>query len=499
MSGSGQSWAFLNLAGMAAHMGSRSVVAAVVFVVLAGGGGYYYQQTEKNAANAAADKGDGAKGGSARADGKGGDGKGAPGKGGPGGPGAQRPAPVLVANVEQRDIPLKVNVAGRTEAFSTVTMRSRIDGQILGVHYQAGQQIKKGQTLVSLDGRALRAQLDQMNANLARDRAQLDKAKADLVRQTDLLAKGFISSATLDGFKATVQTLEATVNADLAAIDLAKVNLSYTTIAAPMNGIAGAVLAFPGGSVKASDTPLVVINQLNPLYVTFSLPESQLKEISRDSTAGKLKVEARPPGAGSAVVTGELAFIDNTVDTATGTIQMKAKLDNPGEKLTPGQFVEVAMTVRELPGALLIPAEAMQAGPNGNFVYVAKPDQTVELRMVQVITGDKQMLIVEKGLKPGEKVVTDGQLRLTPGARYEVRVPGGSGGADRGGKGGRDGAKGSDKDGAKGADKGDGPSSDKAGGKGGSEGAKAATGDAAPGKGGSAGSNAPKDAPAPKG
>lgn len=465
-------------------MGSRSVVAAVVFVVLAGGGGYYYQQTEKNAANALVAKGDGAKGGGAKADGKSRDGKGAPGAA------AARPAPVLVANVEQRDIPLKVNLVGRTEAFSTVTMRSRIDGQILGVHYRAGQQIKKGQTLVTLDGRALRAQLDQMTANLARDRAQLDKARADVARQTDLLAKGFISSATLDGFKATLQSMDATVNADLAAIDLATVNLSYTTIVAPMNGIAGAVLAFPGGSVKASDTPLVVINQINPLYVTFSLPENRLKDISRDSAAGKLKVEARPPGAGSAVVTGELAFMDNTVDTATGTIQMKAKLDNPGEKLTPGQFVEVAMTVRELPGALLIPAEAMQAGPNGNFVYVARADQTVELRMVQTITGgDKQMLIVEKGLKAGEKVITDGQLRLTPGAKYEVRVPGGGG--DKGGKGGRDGAKGGDS--AKGA-----PADAAPKGEGKAEGKGDAKADAPKSSGGSAASRAPKDAPVPK-
>ena len=335
-------------------------------------------------------------------------------------------------------------------------MRARLDGQILGVHYQAGQQIKKGQTLVTLDGRALRAQVDQMTANLARDRAQLDKAKSDLARQADLLAKGFIAAATLESFKAAVQTLEATVNADLAAIDLAKVNLSYTTITSPMNGIAGAVLAFPGGSVKASDTALVVINQVNPIYVTFSLPESQLKEISRDSVAGKLRVEVRPPGAGNAAAAGELAFIDNTVDAATGTIQLKAKLDNAGEKLTPGQFVEVAMTVRNLPGALLIPAEAMQAGPNGNFVYVAKPDQTVELRLVQTISGgDKQMLIVEKGLKPGEKVISDGQLRLTPGAKYEIRTAGGGGGGDKGGNGGTSGGgKDGNKDGNKDASKG---------------------------------------------
>lgn len=444
-------------------MGSRSMVAAGVFVAVAAGGGWYYQQQQTLAANSApgvAGKSDGGKSAA----------KGEAGKGGAGGAGgaAARGAPVMVANVEQRDVPLKINVAGRTEAFSTVTMRARIDGQILGVHYQAGQRIKKGQNLVTLDGRALRAQLDQITANLARDRAQLDKAKSDLARQADLLAKGFIAAATLESFKATVQTLEATVNADLAAIDLAKVNLSYTTITAPMSGIAGAVLAFPGGSVKASDTPLVVINQVDPLYVTFSLPESQLKEINRDSASSKLKVDVRTPGAGGVVAAGELAFIDNTVDAATGTIQLKARLDNAGEKLTPGQFVEVAMTVRTLPGALMIPAEAMQAGPNGNFVYVAKPDQTVELRLVQTISGgDKQMLIVEKGLKPGEKVITDGQLRLTPGARYEVRSLGG----DKGGKGGAD------------------------------KGGVGKAGDAAKGtQGGGAGGagGAPKDAPAPK-
>lgn len=461
-------------------MAKRNVVAAVVLIAAGLGGGIYYQQRQTQAANApAAGKGEIA--------GKGDAAKGAPGKGGGGG--AARPAPVLVAPVEQRDVPLKVNLAGRTEAFSTVTMRARIDGQILAVHYQAGQQVKKGQPMVTLDGRALRAQVDQVTANLARDRAQLDKARADLVRQNELLAKGFISAATLESFKATVQTLEATVNAGLAALDLARVNLSYTVLSAPMNGVAGAALAFPGGSVKANDTALVVLNQINPLYVTFSLPESQLKDISRDSASGKLKVEARTPGGQGAVATGELAFMDNTVDTTTGTIQLKAKLDNSDEKLTPGQFVEVSMTVRDIPGALLIPAEALQAGPNGNFVYVAKPDETVELRMVQTLPAGRDRLIVEKGLRPGEKVVTDGQLRLTPGAKYEVRVPGGGGGGDKGGKGGD-----------KGSDKG----SDKGGGSGGAGGkaGDAAKGDAPKGeaaKGGAPKSEAPKGAPAAKG
>lgn len=357
-----------------------------------------------------------------------------PAKGGPGGAQA-RGVPVTIAAVEQKDVPYRLNVVGRTEALASVTLRARVDGQIQTVHFKPGQHVKKGQAMVTLDDRALRAQVDQVTANLARDRAQLDKAKSDLERQTDLLAKGFISPATLEGFKATVQTLDATVRADQAALDLAKVNLSYATIVSPMEGIAGAVLAFPGGSVKANDTALVVINQISPLYVTFALPESQLKEISRDRTAAKLKVEARAPGADSKPVIGELVFIDNTVDTTTGTIQMKAQFDNAGEGLTPGQFVEVAMTVRDMPGALLMPSEALQAGPNGNFVYVAKPDNTVEVRPVQTLQASRTQLIVQKGLNPGEKVVTDGQLRLTPGAKYEVRGAGGKGGEGKGGDG----------------------------------------------------------------
>ena len=430
-------------------MATNSTIAAVVLVALGIGGGIYYKQRESAPASGSAaaggavsadaaapgkagSGGDG-KGGSKGGDAKGGDGKGAPGKGGDAK--SQRGAPVLVAAVEQRDVPVKINVAGRIEAFASVTMRARVDGQIMSVLYQPGQKVKKGQPMVTLDDRALRAQADQAAANMARDRALLNKAKADYQRQSDLLAKGFISQATLDSFKSAVDTLEATLRADQAAVDLARVNLSYATLNAPMDGIAGAVLAFPGGSVKASDTALVVINQTDPLYVTFSLPESQLKEISRERTAGKLPVEARTPGGGAPAI-GELTFLDNTVDTATGTIQLKARLDNRNNALTPGQFVEVSLTVREVAGALLIPNEALQAGPNGNFVYVAKPDQTVELRMVQTLPATRTTLIVEKGLKPGDKVVTDGQLRLTPGARYEVRTPGGPGGAGGAGKGG---------------------------------------------------------------
>jgi multidrug efflux system membrane fusion protein len=388
-----------------------SVVIAIVFIGIAGGGAYLYQQRQATAAAAAKTAST-----------------------------PPRPTPVTVAAVEQQDVPYRFNVVGRTEALSSVTLKARIDGQITAVQYAPGQHIRKGQAMVTLDARALQAQLQQNEANLARDRAQLDKAKADLVRNNDLLAKGFISSATLDGFKATVDTLAATVKADQAALELARVQLSYTTIVSPMEGVAGAVLAFPGGSVKANDTNLVVINQLKPIYATFAVPEGQLAEITRDRVGKSLKVEARIPGDAGPPITGELVFIDNTVDSTTGTIQMKAKFDNANERLTPGQFVEIAMNLRIIQNALLMPSEALQAGPAGNFVYVAKPDQTVEIRRVKTLPADRTRLIVENGLNPGDKVVTDGQLRLTPGARYEARdaakgggAPGKGGASEKGG------------------------------------------------------------------
>jgi multidrug efflux system membrane fusion protein len=409
-------------------------------------------------------------------------------------PTGPRPVPITLAPVEMRDLPLRLDLVGRTEPFQTVTLRARIDGQITGVHYQAGQHIAKGQKMITLDARAIQAQVQQNEANLLRDRAQLVKAKADLQRYTDLVAKGFVSSAQLDVYRAAVDSLEGTVAADLAALELSKVQLSYTTVIAPMDGVAGAVLVFPGGSVKANDTPLVVINQVRPMYVTFSVPEARLADMPTDRGGKPLKVDVRVPGprqqaagqnrepgkdggkadaaakdAGKAGVktadkaadkaaagkagdkvpngpmTGELVFVDNTVDSTTGTIVMKARLENADERLTPGQFVEVSMVLRTLPGALVMPSEALQTGPEGTFVYVAKDDQTVEVRRVRTQPVGNRTVLVQAGLASGEKVVTDGQLQLAPGSRYEVRTPGagprgpGGGAAGAGGAGGQGG------------------------------------------------------------
>ena len=384
------------------------VIATVVVGGLAAGGAYFYQNrpVDKDAAKASS--------------------KGAP----------QRPVPVMVAQVDQRSVPVKLNLVGRAEAFSSVTMRARIDGQVTEALYSPGANVRKGQVMVRLDARAIQAQAQQAEANLARDRAQLVKAQSDLVRYTDLLAKSFISPAQLEVYRASVDTLEATVKADIASLELLRVQLTYTTIEAPMDGVVGAVLVFPGGGVKANDTPLVVVNQIKPLYVTFAVPETQLREVGRDRMNERMRVDVRVPQVGAEPVSGQLVFVDNAVDSTTGTIQMKARFDNANERLIPGQFVEVSMTLRTIENALVIPNEAQQSGPEGNFVYLAKDDQTVEVRKVETIPADSLRLIVLKGLSAGDRVVTDGQVRLTPGAKYEAREPGkgpGKGGESKGG------------------------------------------------------------------
>lgn len=335
--------------------------------------------------------------------------------------------PVRLAEIAPRTVPVALRLMGRAEAKSTVSLRSRIDGQILAVEYQPGEAVRRGQTMVRLDDRIPRSQEAQARANLARDQANLGKAVSDLKRADDLRGKGFVSSAGVDAARAAMQSLRATVEADQAAIDMARAQLDYTRITAPIDGIAGSILAFPGSIVRANDTPLVVINQVDPILVQFAVPEARLAEIRAVSGAGAgLVVRARIPGEDQGDLAGRLGFIDNAVDPTTGTIALKAEFTNPDRRLTPGQFVEVELVLRQLRDALVIPAEALQNGPAGSFVYVARRDGTVELRPVRIGSGGEgATLVVSEGLVAGERVVIDGHLRLVPGARYsEMRRDG---------------------------------------------------------------------------
>ncbi|MGE0310562.1 MAG: efflux RND transporter periplasmic adaptor subunit [Lautropia sp.] len=338
----------------------------------------------------------------------------------PGGRAGGAPVPVKVVQLKATRVPIEVKLVGRAEAASTVALRSRIDGQILEVRFAAGQDVRKGQLLVLLDDRVQTAQLAQARANLARDEANLRKAQADLKRSEELLGKGFVSGAQLDAARAAMASQQAIVEADRAAVQLAATQLGFARILAPIDGVAGNVLAYPGNIVKANDTQLVVINQIQPMKVQFSVPEARILELRRDGLPlERLPVSAGVPGDTRAPLQGRIDFIDNAVDVSTGTIALKAVFDNADRRLTPGQFVELAVTLREIPDALTLPAEALQTGPMGSFVYVAKDDGTVEVRRIQSISGNGTDLIVTAGLKVGERIVVDGQLRLTPGARYQ--------------------------------------------------------------------------------
>lgn len=404
-------------------------MSAIVAVLAVAGGVTYYYSTHKNATasiapGAAKDGKDVAKADGARGEG----GKGGAGKAGRGG---GRPVPVVLATVEKRDVPITLNAVGRAEAFSTVSVRSRLDGQVLSVDFKPGQFVKKGQPLFRLDPGPLEAQLRVAQGNMLRDQALLAKARADLDRYSDLAKKGFVSASAVDGYKASVEALEGTVKLGQAAVDYAKIQFDFTTVRSPMDGVAGAVLVFPGGNVKANDTVVVVLNQMQPIYVNFAIPESQLDGVRALQKKGPVRAQVETRDGTRSRLEARLVFIDNTIDTSTGTITLKAAYPNSDLRLTPGQFVDVNLVTRIIPDAVVMPIEAMQMSPSGNIVFVATADNKVEIRPVKQSMPAGAMLVVPEGFQPGERVVIDGQLRLFPGASIESRTAGG--GAMKGG------------------------------------------------------------------
>lgn len=331
------------------------------------------------------------------------------------------PVPVAVATAQTGEMPILFGTVGRAEAYEGVTLKSRIDGQVLSVAYTEGQQVKQGDVLIRLDPADFNAKAMQAEALLAKDQAQLSKAHADVERYLALKAKGFVSDEKVNEIRTSEAAAAATVQADKAALELARLQLSYATIRAPFSGVIGARLVFPGSSVKTNDTALAVVNRVNPLYVTFSVPEKLLPKLRLAMSQGPMKVQVNLPGNKEQKLEGTAKFIDNAVDAANGTILMKAILDNKDGKLTPGQFLNVGMTLDKLADAVLIPNEAIQQGADGNFLYVVKPDNTAEVRKIEVISTYQGMSAITQGIAAGDKVVTDGQLRLTPGATIKAR------------------------------------------------------------------------------
>ncbi len=359
--------------------------------------------------------------------------------------------PVTVTEAAQRDVPVQIRAIGNVQALATVGVQSMISGEVVKVHFAEGHEVPAGSLLFTIDPRQLQSALLQAQAtlaqhqaavtsaeaNLARDMAQLENARVDEQRYRKLMEGGFVArelydqfrtkeltlAATIDADRAAVDTAKALVRADEAAVDNVRVQLSYTEIRAPIGGRTGSVLLNLGNVVKANDVgnPMVVINRVHPIYVAFSVPEAQLDAIKRYRAAGDLPVEAQVTGQPSGVVRGRLTFMNNTVDPSTGTIQLKATFENTENALWPGQFVNVALTLTRQVGAVLVPSQAVQTGQKGQYVFVVKADQTVEARPVVSGAPDGRDVVITSGLTAGERVVVDGQLRLMPGARVEVK------------------------------------------------------------------------------
>jgi len=339
--------------------------------------------------------------------------------GGPGGGGA---VPVATALVSEKAVPLELNVIGSVEPFSTVSVRAQITGALNSVGFREGDDVRKGQVLFTLDRRPLEAALEQAKANLQRDTAQAANAKSQAQRYQDLAERGIATKEQVDTTRTAAAALEATLESDRAAVENAEVQLQYATITAPIAGRTGALMVHEGNLVRGNDaTPLVVINQVTPIYVSFGIPEARLPELKRYLELGSVKVEALAPNDTGAASVGRITFVDNSVDATTGTIKIKGTFGNETRHLWPGQFVNVAVTLTTDPHAVVVPTEAVQTGQQGQYVFVVKPDKTVELRNVTVARAVDAESVIKQGLKAGETVVTDGHLRLTPGSRISVK------------------------------------------------------------------------------
>jgi multidrug efflux system membrane fusion protein len=329
--------------------------------------------------------------------------------------------PVTVIAAAQKDVPIQLRAIGNVEPYSTVAVKPQVEGQLAKIHFREGDHVTAGDLLFTIDPRPFEAALQQTQANLARDLAEADNAQVDERRLSRLLSEGLAANAEFDQAHAKAASLRAAVNADRAAVERAKLQLQYCYIHSPLNGRIGRLLVHEGNVMKANDITLAVINQISPIYVTFAVPEQELPEIRRRARAEQLHVQVATAHDPAAPITGDLSFIDNTVNPATGTVLLKALFHNADEALWPGQFVDVALTLAVERNAVVVPAAAVQTGQQGPYVFVVGQDLSAAVRPVEVGHRFNEELIVEKGLQPGETVVTDGQLRLAPGMKVQVK------------------------------------------------------------------------------
>ncbi len=358
-------------------------------------------------------------------------------------PGGGRAVPVLPATVVRRDVPVYLEGIGNVVAYKTVTVRSQVDGRLMQVLFREGQAVRKGEVLAQIDPRPFQVQLHQAEGALARDRAQLENSNLMVKRDKELVGKKLIAQQQLDSDQAVAGQTEGTVRMDQAAIESARLNLDYARITSPVDGVTGVRLVDPGNVVHAADPGgIVVVTQLDPVAVLFNLPQDELPRISDEMARGKLGVQVYGRDGATALGKGELELIDNQINQATSTLRLKAIVPNPERHLWPNQFVKARLLLTTHKGALVVPASALQRGPDGTFVYVIGADQTVTVRSVQAVSPTSDLAIVDKGLSEGEIVVADGQNQLRPGSKVSVRESGSPGGGRGGGSGGKLGGKG---------------------------------------------------------
>jgi membrane fusion protein, multidrug efflux system len=332
--------------------------------------------------------------------------------------------PVTAGVAEARDMPIYVRGIGTVQAYNTIAIKSRVDGQIVKVDFTEGQEVNEGDPLFEIDPRPFQAALQLAAANQQKDEALLVSAQADLQRYTELVGHGYQTRQIYDQQKATVAQLQASIKADQAQIDAAQLNLQYASIRSPIKGRTGARLVDIGNLVHASDnTALVRLTQLQPIFVSFTVPQDQFNRIRESSRSGPVPVEALAENDQTELATGKLTLIDNEIDQQTGTLHLKAAFANEDETLWPGEFVNLRLVVGTLKNAVTVPARALQSGPKGQYLFVIKGDETVEMRIVGVAEVEQDTAAIDKGLAAGERIVVDGQYRLDQGTRVRTEVP----------------------------------------------------------------------------
>ena len=335
-------------------------------------------------------------------------------------PPADRGVPVAVAPVIRKTVPVQMRAMGTVEAYQAISVRSQITAQIRRVFFKEGQDVKRGDLLIELDCRSIDAALRQAEANLARDRAQARYAREQARRYEDLVNREYVARDQYDQIRANAEALEAAVKADEAAVESSRVQMQYCSIHSPIDGRAGMLKVDQGNVIKADDTELLTINRIKPIKVTFSIPERDLPTVRKYFLEKQIEAHAFIPGE-EHPEQGVLALMDNAVNISTGTIALKAVFANRDKRLVPGQFVDVILTLTTRPDAVLVPTKAVEQGQEGQYVFAVKPDTTVEMRAVTAgqTVGDDTVILA--GLQPGEQVVTEGQMRLTPGAKVAIK------------------------------------------------------------------------------